>query len=68
MPVDSKVIGKTLPEISDPGKFLLMLIKKAGTNNYVIPSGSTVIEANDQLILIVNSENVKKLLASFGVK
>lgn len=68
LPLDSKINGKTLPEISDPGNFLVMLIKKAGTQNYIIPTGSTIIESNDQLILIVNGEKVKKLLSSFGVK
>ena len=45
-----------------------MLIKKAGTENYQIPTGTTTIEVNDQVILIVDADQSKKLLASFGVK
>ncbi|MBP5402118.1 MAG: NAD-binding protein [Treponema sp.] len=66
--IDSKIIGKTLPQIANPGKFLVMLIKKAGTENYQIPTGTTTIEVNDQVILIVDADQSKKLLASFGVK
>ena len=68
LPIDSKLIGKTLPEIADPGNFLVMLIKKSNTENYKIPDGTTSLDANDQLIVIVNSDKSKKLLASFGVK
>ena len=65
---DSKIGGKTLSEIADPGTFLVMLIKKVGSDSYSIPSGTTLIEPNDQLILIVNASKSRKLLAAFGVK
>lgn len=65
---DSKIGGKTLSEIADPGTFLVMLIKKVGSDSYSIPSGTTFIEPNDQLILIVNASKSRKLLAAFGVK
>ena len=68
LPIDSKLIGKPLSEIADPGNFLVMLIKKSNTDNYQIPTGTTSLDANDQLIVIVNSDKSKKLLASFGVK
>ena len=45
-----------------------MLIKKVGSDSYSIPSGTTLIEPNDQLILIVNASKSRKLLAAFGVK
>lgn len=68
LPMNSKIAGKTLPEIANPGTFLILLIKKAGTESYIIPSGTTCLDPNDQLILIVDSDKSKKLLASFGVK
>lgn len=68
LPLDSKLIGKTLMQISDPGAFLVMLVKKAGTEVYEIPTGSTTIDANDQMIIIVDADKSKKILASFGVK
>ena len=52
----------------NPGTFLVLLIKKAGTENYVIPTGSTSIDVNDQLIIIADADKSKKLMASFGVK
>ena len=68
MPIKSKISGKTLQEIANPGTFLVLLIKKAGTENYVIPTGSTSIDVNDQLIIIADADKSKKLMASFGVK
>ena len=68
LPIDSKINGKALSEIADPGKFLVMLIKKAGTDVYTIPTGTTTLDGNDQLILIVDADKSNKLLASFGVK
>lgn len=68
LPMNSKIVGKSLPQIADPGTFLVLLIKKAGTDSYTIPTGTTTIDANDQLIIIVDSDKSKKLLASFGVK
>lgn len=66
LPASSKVVGKKLPEISDPGNFLIMLIKKAGTDNYVIPNGSTQLDTNDQLIIITKSDNTASVLSMLG--
>lgn len=68
IPMSAKIVGKTLLEISNPGTFLVLLIKKAGTDNYIIPTGSTSIDSNDQMIIIADADKSKKLMSSFGVK
>lgn len=68
LPLNSKIVGKTLIQIANPGTFLVLLVKKAGTEGYVIPTGTTSLDVNDQLIIIVDSDKANKLLTSFGVK
>ena len=65
---DSKVTGKSLREISDPGSFLVLLDKKLGTQQYAIPGGDTQIVAGDHVVLITKSENSKKILSYFAGK
>ena len=64
----SKVSGKPLREIADPGSFLVLLDKKLGTQNYTIPSGDTQFTAGDHVVLITKSENSKKILSYFAGK
>ncbi|MCQ2611309.1 MAG: Trk system potassium transporter TrkA [Treponema sp.] len=68
IPMSSRVIGKTLAQIADPGKFLVMLTKLAGTASYSIPTGNTILNANDQVIMILEAQESKKILNLFGVK
>jgi trk system potassium uptake protein TrkA len=65
---DSKVTGKSMREISDPGSFLVLLDKKLGTQQYAIPGGDTQIVAGDHVVLITKSENSKKILSYFAGK
>jgi trk system potassium uptake protein TrkA len=65
---DSKVTGKTLREISDPGSYLVLLDRKLGTTGYSIPGGDTQITAGDHVVLITKSENSKKILSYFAGK
>ncbi len=64
----SKVSGKPLREIADPGSFLVLLDKKLGSQNYAIPSGDTQFAAGDHVVLITKSENSKKVLSYFAGK
>jgi trk system potassium uptake protein TrkA len=66
LPASSKVISKTLTTIADPGSFLVMLIKKAGTDVYTIPGGDTSLNANDNLILITQAEKSSNILNKLG--
>ena len=64
----SKVSGKALSEISDPGSFLVLLNRRAGSSDYVIANGSTQIYPGDHVVLITQSENSKKILSYFAGK
>jgi trk system potassium uptake protein len=65
LPSSSKVIGKTLKEISSPGEFLVLLLKKPGSKNYEIPTGDTQLNVSDHLVLITSSGN-KKIIQKFS--
>lgn len=61
----SKVNGKSLKEISDPGKYLVLLRRSAGSDTYEIPTGDTRLYSGDHVVLLSESENSKKILSSF---
>ncbi len=65
---DSKVTGKLLRDIADPGSYLVLLDKKIGSAGYAIPGGDTQITAGDHVVLISKSENTKKILSYFAGK
>lgn len=58
--------GKTLMEISSPGEFLVLLNKKAGTEEFVIAGVSTKMETGDRIVLMAKSEISKKILENFA--
>lgn len=62
----SKISGKELKEISDPGNYLVMLHRKSGIEEYSIAAGNTQIIPGDHVVLITKSENSKKLLSYFA--
>ncbi len=64
----SKVTGKSLRDIADPGSFLVLLDKKLGSGGYTIPGGDTQITAGDHVVLITKSENSSKILTYFAGK
>lgn len=65
LPSSSKVIGKTLKEISSPGEYLILLVKKPGSEQYEIPVGDTQLKTGDHLVLIAAPDN-KKILEKFS--
>ncbi|BAK73710.1 MAG: potassium/proton antiporter [Arcobacter sp.] len=61
---NSKVIGLSIVELNLPADFLILLIKRE--NDYLKPTGSTILEENDMLLIQCNSENrYKKVLKRF---
>ena len=61
---NSKVIGLSIVELNLPADFLILLIKRQ--NDYIKPTGSTILEENDMLLIKCNSENrYKKVLKRF---
>lgn len=51
---DSPVINKSIIELDLPLDFLILLIKR--NNEYIKPTGSTLLEENDMLLIQCNSE------------
>lgn len=64
----SKFAGKALKDISSPGEFLILLVKKPGSEKYEIPVGNTVLSENDHLVLVQRSGNKKMLEKLSGIK
>lgn len=52
VPYDSEVVGKRIGDLRIPDKCLVVLISREG--KFVIPSGSTVIEGGDVLLVLAN--------------
>lgn len=68
IPNDSSVVGKSLKEIAESGKFLILVIQKAGTSQYVIPTGNTTIETGDKIVIITTAIDNQHVLDKFGGK
>ena len=62
----SKVKGKTIREIAQSGKFLVLLLRTNEKENYQIVNGNTVLEAGNHLVLIALSDLSAKVLEIFG--
>lgn len=56
VPYDSETVGKRIGELGVPDKCLIVLISRGG--KFVIPSGSTVIESGDVLLVLANMEDL----------
>ena len=50
LPSSSKVNGKTVKEFADPAKFLILLDKHLGKDEYEITNGNTMLSAGDHLV------------------
>jgi trk system potassium uptake protein TrkA len=60
LPENTPVAGKSLEELKLPEGFLLASIIRSG--QVLVPSGSTVLQAHDQLILIGQAEHFRDVL------
>ena len=63
---ESKVNGKALKEISNPGLFLVLLCRQSGIEEYKIVDGNTRLYAGDHVVIIVSAEQSKKVLSYFA--
>lgn len=68
LPEESQIIGKSLREISNPGQFLVLMIKQKEEDPYYIPSADTVFAVGDHVAVITLSELSTKTVAFFGNK
>lgn len=62
----SKVDGKKLLEISDPGKFLILMGHKNGEESYSILGGQSTLDAGDKVVIITTKESSQKILEKFS--
>lgn len=65
LPSSSKAVGKTLKEIAAPGEYLILLIKRPGSQQYEIPVGDTQLKTGDHIVLIATPGN-KKVTEKFS--
>ncbi len=66
VPYNSEAVGKMIKELNVPEKCLILLISR--NNRFTIPSGSTVIEGGDVLLVLANDADMtvfQQLLARF---
>jgi len=59
VPYDSAAAGRTVAELGVPEKLLIVLVARAGS--FIIPSGSTVIEGGDVLLVLANAADCTAL-------
>lgn len=62
----ASVDGKKLMEISDPGKFLVLMALKKGAESYRILKGDSVLEAGDKLVIIATKADSQHVLERFS--
>ncbi len=53
----SYVIGKTLAELRLPPESLITVVYR--DNDFIVPSGSTALEAGDTILILVNKTNIE---------
>jgi len=65
VPPASPVIGKRLVELELPHGVLITLIRKSG-GEYFIPNGGTVLEANDQVLVLGATQHLEEIERRLG--
>jgi potassium/hydrogen antiporter len=63
IPYNSPALGKSLAELNLPPESLITVIYR--NDDYIVPSGSTVIEEGDTILILVNKNNVEKVKTVF---
>lgn len=64
----SSVHGKALRDIAENGKFLVLLVQKLGEAAYGIPTGNTVLNDGDKVVVITTRLDNQHILEKFGSK
>lgn len=66
LPKSSSLLEKTLKEVANPGTFLIMLIKKQASEEFLIPGGDSILNEGDHLVIICTVEKSSQVLEYFG--
>lgn len=64
VPYTSNSVGKTIRDLNVPEKCLIMLISR--DDKFVIPSGSTIIQGGDVLLVLANTDDFAALHRTIG--
>ena len=65
IPIDSSMNGKAIFELGLPDDFLVILI--ARDNDFMLPSGGTVLQGNDTLLVLSDKESYDKVIERFNL-
>ncbi|GAB1472238.1 potassium/proton antiporter [Chloroflexota bacterium] len=65
IPVDSEMNGKAIFELGLPVNFLVILI--ARNNDFMLPSGGTVLQGNDTLLVLSDKESFDSVIKKFDL-
>lgn len=66
IPFDSNMIGKAIVELGLPAGFLIILI--ARDNDFVLPSGGTVLQGGDTLLVLSDRQSFAEVQAQFNLQ
>lgn len=65
VPAGSNVVGKAIVELGLPADFLVILI--ARDNDFMVPSGGTVLQAGDTLLVLSDKQSFDEVAAKFNL-
>jgi cell volume regulation protein A len=65
IPNESRMNGKAIFELGLPDDFLIILI--ARDNDFILPSGGTVLQSNDTLLVLSDKESFDKVMNQFSL-
>lgn len=63
---NSEVNEKALKDIAENGKFLVLLVQKAGEASYAVPTGNTTLSGGDKVVVITTTIDNQHVLEKFG--
>lgn len=65
IPPDSRLVGKAIVELGLPDDFLIILVARG--KDFVLPSGGTVLQGGDVLLVLSDPGSLKDIVARFGL-
>ena len=65
IPIDSGMDGKAIFELELPDDFLIILI--ARDNDFMQPSGSTILKGNDTLLVLSDAKSFDEVINRFKI-
>lgn len=65
---NSQVNGKALKDIAESGKFLVLLVQKTTDAAFCVPTGNTVLEGGDKVVVITTTLDNQHVLEKFGTE